>query len=392
MKLGNSLQQEKIITKDFVLICAANFFIFLGFQMTLPTIPLFVGHLGGSDQLIGWAVGFFTFSALFIRSFAGNALETKGRKIVYVSGLVLFIITVGSYALISSLVLLFVIRLFQGIGWGASTTASGTIASDIIPASRRGEGMGWYTLGGSVALAIGPAAALMMNKSVSFPVIFLICAACGVIATILSLKITYKKIDPEAAKAASKERQFFEKSVWKPTLLMFFVTFSFGGIVSFLPFYTKQEGVGGIELYFTLYALALISTRFFAGRLYDRKGLKIVLIPGFLMIMVAMLMLAWLPNTVILLIAAVIYGLGFGIIQPALNAWTIALAPVKKRGLAVATLFSSFDLGVGVGAVVNGQVSHFWNYQAIYLVSATSLACALLAFLLMVKNKKEKVS
>src|SRR5690625_5129960 len=124
---------DKIWTKDFVLIFMANFFVFLGFQMTLPTLPLFVKELGGSDQLIGIIVGIFTFSALLLRPYAGHALESKGRRFVYMLGLSIFVLSVGSFAFITSIVILLLFRVLQGIGWGFSTTATGTIATDLIP-------------------------------------------------------------------------------------------------------------------------------------------------------------------------------------------------------------------------------------------------------------------
>src|SRR5690606_38276869 len=101
-----STTKDKIWTRDFTLICLSNFFIFLGFQMTLPTIPLFVEHLGGNDQLIGLVVGIFTFSALLIRPYAGHQLERKGRRYVYLLGLAIFVISVGSFGLITSLLFL----------------------------------------------------------------------------------------------------------------------------------------------------------------------------------------------------------------------------------------------------------------------------------------------
>ncbi len=378
----NAVGKEKILTRDFLLICSANFFLFLGFQMTLPTIPLFVKSLGGSDQIIGLVVGFFTFSALIARSFAGNALETKGRRFVYIFGLSMFVFAIGSYAFVSSLAFLFFIRIFQGTGWGFSGTASGTIASDLIPSSRRGEGMGLYALGSNMALAVGPAIALSLNQIIDFRQIFLLCAFCGVISIILASQIRYKKVEPTSAKKSKTEKRvFFEKAVWQPSLLLFFVTFTFGGIASFLPLYTKEQGVGGIELYFTCYALALLATRFFAGKVYDRKGLSFIFVPGIFFIFVAMCLLCWLPNTISLLIAAVCYGLGFGMVQPALQAWAMSLVPANRRGMANATYFSCFDLGVGLGAVLFGQIGHFFSYQLIYVVSALSCVCALIIFL-----------
>src|SRR5690625_4952319 len=166
--VGSKEKDQKIFTKDFVIIWFANFFIFLGFQMTLPTIPIFVNELGGSDQLIGIIVGIFTFSALLFRPYAGHALETKGRGIVYLFGLSLFIISVGSFGFITGMSILILMRIIQGIGWGFSTTASGTIATDLIPPKRRGEGMGYFGLSGNLALAIGPALGLTLADIISF--------------------------------------------------------------------------------------------------------------------------------------------------------------------------------------------------------------------------------
>src|SRR5690625_4235247 len=145
-------ERDKIWTRDFILICLANFFIFLGFQMTLPTIPLFVKDLGGSDQVVGIIVGVFTFSALLFRPYAGHVIESKGRRFVYLVGLSLFVFSVGSFAFIVSIAILIVMRVVQGIGFGFSTTATGTIATDIIPPHRRGEVLGSCGLTGTITL------------------------------------------------------------------------------------------------------------------------------------------------------------------------------------------------------------------------------------------------
>lgn len=233
---------EKIWTKDFILICLANFFVFLGFQMTLPTLPLFVEALGGRDQLIGLAVGIFTFSALLIRPFAGHALETKGRGIIYLSGLMIFILSVGFFSATASILFLFVMRIVQGLGWGLSTTASGTIVTDIIPGKRRGEGLGYYGLSGNLALAFGPSLGLILVEHVSFQSLFIICAIFGLLAFILSSFISFKKVEQKEKATLVGKWDFYEKSALKPSALAFFITVTFGGIASFLPLYTVQKG------------------------------------------------------------------------------------------------------------------------------------------------------
>ncbi|MEN2767165.1 MFS transporter [Ornithinibacillus xuwenensis] len=381
--------REKIWTRDFVLICLANFFIFFGFQMSLPTLPLFVKELGGSDQLVGVIVGIFTFSALIMRPYSGHALETKGRQFVYMTGLAIFVISMGSYAFIASIGLLLLMRVVQGIGWGLSTTATGTIATDIVPASRRGEGLGYFGLSGNIALAFGPGLGLALVGEISFTYLFLICSACGLVAFLLSSKVQYKKVEQMPDKAAAPKFDIFEKTALQPSILVLFITFTFGGIATFLPLHAIEKNVAGIETYFLVYAVFLLISRTFAGKIYDKKGHLYVFLPGTVMIFVAMLLLSWLPNTFILLFAAGLYGLGFGSVQPALQAWSVEKAAANRKGMANATFFSCFDLGIGLGALIFGQIAFLFNYSMIYVTGAGSILISMMVYIVLIMRTKK---
>ncbi|RJS60859.1 MFS transporter [Bacillus sp. PK3_68] len=381
---------DKIWTKDFILICLANFFIFLGFQMTLPTVPLFVEHLGGSEQSIGIITGIFTFSALLLRPYVGHALEKRGRQLIYMLGLAIFVFSVGSFGFAVSIAFLLALRIIQGIGWSFSTTATGTIATDLIPPKRRGEGMGYFGLSGNLAMAIGPALGLTLASSISFAKLFMICAGLGVVALILSTRVRYKKAEPSLKKESPGRFDILEKTAVKPSVLLFFITITFGGISSFLPLYTAQKGIGGIEMYFLIFALFLMITRTFAGRIYDRKGHIAIFLPGSFIIFIAMLLLAWLPNSTALFIAAALYGTGFGSVNPALQAWSVNQAPNNRKAMANATFFSFFDLGVGVGAVAFGQIAFLLGYKDIYLASAVSVFLSMLLYTIMLLKERGK--
>src|SRR5690625_1375614 len=378
---GGQIEKEKIFTRDFALIWFANFFIFLGFQMTLPTVPIFVNELGGSDQLIGAIVGVFTFSALIIRPFAGHALETKGRGKVYLFGLLLFVFSVGTFGFLTSMAMLIIMRIVQGIGWGFSSTASGTIATDLIPRNRRGEGMGYYGLSGNFALAIGPALGLTLADVISFKQLFVITALFGLFAFILSLFIRYQKVAESPDKTHVARFDIVEKAAINPAIILMFVTLTFGGITTFLPLYALERGVAGIQFYFISFALSVMLSRVFAGKLYDKKGDLYVVPPGIILVLIAMLLLAWLPNLSVLILGGALYGLGFGTIQPALQAWAVNAAPANRKGMANATFFSAFDTGVGIGALLFGQVAYLLNYTFIYIISACSVFIALLYYL-----------
>lgn len=377
----NISSTDRIWTKDFTLIVFANFFIFLGFQMTLPTIPLYLEELGGNDQLIGLVIGIFTLSALIVRPLAGHALESKGRAFVYLTGIAIFILSVGAYAIPMSIFFIFMIRIVQGVGWGLSTTASSTIATDLIPAKRRGEGLGYFSLAGNLALAFGPTLGLTLAGIIPFYLLFIICAFLGIASLISSTFVKYKKTDKVIKKAGEKKWDLYEKSAVKPSVLILFITVTFGGIATFLPLYTFEKGITGIQWYFLLYAAALMIARAISGRIYDRKGHRAVYVPGAILILTAMLFLAWLPNNSILFTAAIIYGLGFGTVQPALQAWAVEKSHANRRGMANATFFSFFDLGIGLGAMLFGQISHLFGYQSIYITAAFSVLISIIIYL-----------
>jgi len=382
-------EKPRIWTKDFIFICIANFFVFIGFQMTLPTLPLFVEKLGGSDQLIGMVVSIFTLSALLIRPWVGHALESKGRRFIYLVGLGIFVVSVGSYAFLSSIVLLFLMRIIQGAGWGMSTTAGGTVATDIIPAKRRGEGMGYFGLSGNLALALGPSFGLVLVSIIGFSYTFLLSALGGLLALIFASMLHYKPVDKNAV--AHNRWDVLEKTALKPASLMFFMTMCFGGIASFLPLYAEEKGIGGIEWYFIIYALALMLSRTFSGRIYDLKGHQAVFIPGAVLIIAAMLSLSYLGSFLYLILGAILFGIGFGAIQPAMQAWAVEKAPMNRKGMANATFFSCFDLGVGFGALFFGMIASHYGYADIYLVAASSVVVSVILYLIyLVRDNRQK--
>lgn len=391
-----SNRKSRIWTKDFIIIVIANFFIFTSFQMTLPTLPLYVQEIGSSETWVGIIVGIFTFSALLIRPFGGKMLDTRGRAPVFITGLAILVISLYSLAVSTTILILVAVRIVQGVGWGLSNTASGTIASDLVPKDRRGEGLGFFGLSGNLALAIGPALGLFLVNHIEFSTLFIICGSLTLIALVLALNVRYVKPEPltdveiqEDADTASRFN-FVEKRALPASALLFFITFTFGGIATFLPAYTFSEGFQPhyIQIYFILYAVALVTTRFFAGRIYDRRGLAIVFIPGVILIIAGLTLLAILDSPIYLFAGAILYGLGFGTVQPALQASAINTTPPRKRGMANATFFSAFDLGVGLGAITFGLVAQYADYSSIYWISAATGVLSLILFFILRSTRK----
>ncbi|MDI6812175.1 MAG: MFS transporter [Desulfitobacteriaceae bacterium] len=366
----------KLWTRDFILIALINLIIFLGFQMLMPTLPFFVTYLGGSNAAAGLVIGVFAVSSVLIRPFAGKAIDTYGRKGVFLLGLVVFLMSVLAYHWLASIVVLMLFRFIHGLGWGASSTAGGTIAADVIPKKRLAEGMSFYGLASNLSMAIGPALGLYLIQRYSFGALFFSSASTVVLALLFALVIHYQKTPPNSAKVKAS---LFEKSAFRPSLIIFFVTMTYGAIVSFLALYTKELGIGNIGPFFTVYALTLIVVRPVFGKVADRRGYNIVMIPGLLAVLVTMILISKSQALGLLLTAAVIYGIGFGAVQPTLQAMAVQNVPFNRRGAANGTFYSAFDLGIGLGSGIWGTVAQFFGYSQMYLWAAVP---AIIAFIL----------
>ncbi|WP_031514034.1 MFS transporter [Desulfofalx alkaliphila] len=377
-------------TRDFILICLVNLTLFLGFQMLMPTLPVFVAHLGGQESMVGLVVGIFTVAAVVVRPFVGRSLDTHGRKPLLFAGLVVFIIITLAYNWAGSILMLLVLRFLHGLGWGTSNTATGTVASDIIPKPRLGEGMGYFGLATTLSMAVAPALGLYIIYQYNFTVLFFSSAALAILSLALSTCIKNEvKRDPKEA-APKGFASMFEPQAFRPSLVLFFITLTYGAVVTFIALHAAEKGILNIGIFFTVYAVVLAVTRPLAGMLADRKGFDIVVIPGTLLIAVGMLILGIAEPLWMFLAAAVFYALGFGFAQPSLQAMTVYNLPPHRRGAANGTFFSAFDLGIGVGAVLWGVVSQLVGYGTMYMISAIPALLALLLYLMVGRQRKEE--
>ncbi len=378
--------QEKLWTRNFLLICLSNLATFMGFQMLMPTLPVYVDFLGGKESEIGLVIGFFTISAVIIRPVAGMGVDTYGRKGVYLLGLLVFVFSCLVYNWTDTIPLLLLVRFLHGFGWGTSSTAAGTIATDVIPKQRLGEGMGYYGLAGTIAMAVAPAAGLYLIHEFSFPVLFYASTGLAALALILGSLIHYRKTP--AAQAQTKGA-FFEKSAFRPSLVTFFVTMSYGSVVSFIALYAAEKGIANIGIFFTVYAVTLALTRPVSGMLLDRKGYDVVVYPGMVAIAAAMLLLSRAESLGMFLLAGVFYGLGFGSVQPGMQALTVHDEAFHRRGAANGTFFSAFDLGIAVGALLWGAVSQAVGYSRMYLWTTLPVLTALVLYRVTGRTGKE---
>ncbi|MEN8644278.1 MFS transporter [Bacillus cereus group sp. BceL062] len=373
---------ERLWTTSFIQMSFAMLFLFTGFYLLVPTLPLFIKEIGGNESQVGLMMGMFTIAAVVIRPIIGGMLDQYGRRSFIIFGLILFGLTMYSYNLASTIVLLAVLRVIHGVTWAVSTTAVGTAITDIIPDSRRGEGMGWYGMAMTIAMAIGPMIGLWVVQYYSFHGLFLLATLLSFMAVILSL-ITKMPFKPQKEKG---KIQLFEKSVLSITVVVFFLSFAYGGITTFLPLFASSINVNP-GTFFLVYAIALTIVRPISGKLLDKYGEVFIILPALCITILAIVVLTMANGLTGIIIAATLYGVGFGSAQPALQAAMLTIVDPSKRGVANASFFTAFDLGIGLGAILLGFVSQMFGYRILFTASSVSAVIALLVFGMFVRQK-----
>ncbi|MDR6551345.1 MFS transporter [Paenibacillus qinlingensis] len=380
---GNKTQRKPLWTKAFLITSLANLLLFFSFQMLIPTIPTHLSMLGGDNVQVGLVIGIFTISSLLTRPFAGRALDRLGRKHVLLVGLTICALTIAGYSYIAAVTLILAARFVHGIGWGLSTTSLGTVIADIIPPERRGEGMGYYGLSNTLAMAVGPLTGLWVMQSLGFSYVLLVSTLLALLSIFSSLFITYPKPLPPL-KAHIRIRfvdRLWEQTALLPSALLLCTAICYGGIVTFITLYGIEAHIPNVGLFFLCNASMVLLVRPITGVLFDRKGPAWVLLPGAAFTISGLLLLSYAQSNASLAIAALCYGVGFGSIQPALQAWTIQRSSPERRGAANGTFFSANDLGIGLGALALGALANWsGSYAIMYRYSTVLIVLFLIIY------------
>ncbi|MFD0713288.1 MFS transporter [Paenibacillus sp. GCM10027626] len=367
---------ERLWTKSFIGLTLTLFFLCFGFYILLPALPLYIKQLGVAESRLGLIIGGFTLSAVAARPFIGGLLDRHGRRIFIVAGLIVLTVATFLYSWASGILLLILLRILHGLGWAMSTTSIGTSITDVIPAQRRGEGMGWYGLSMTVSMAIGPIVGVWMVQNASFDRLFLLAACLSAVAIGIAL---LTKI-PSIAVNKQTKMVFFEKTLLPLSAAAFFLALTYGGITTFVPLFAESIQVNS-GTFFLVYAIALTLTRPVAGKLTDRYGEAAIIIPSLVITIAALVILSLSHGLSGVLCAAVLYGIGFGSAQPTLQTAAINLVPSTKKGVANASYFTAMDLGIGLGSIILGLVSQYLGYLYLFAVCALSGFVSLVIFI-----------
>ncbi|KKB37053.1 MFS transporter [Bacillus thermotolerans] len=388
-------------TKDFISVSASNFFVFTVFYILLVTMPMYaLEELGGNATEAGLLTTFFLLSAILIRPIAGQWIEKLGKKKVLISSQIIFLVSSVLYFFPDTLGVMLLLRLFHGIGFGMATTATGAMVADIIPDSRRGEGMGYYVMSTNLAMVIGPFLGLTFMQNFGSSFMFVMCvaiAALGLISGVI-IRLAEKK---HTARALSIFRvnlhlnELFEFSAIRIAVVGGFFSIVYASLLSFVSVYAEELQIGEAAGYFfVVYAVVLLLSRPFTGRWFDQYGANFIIYPSIILFAAGMLVLSQANTALVFLVAAGMIGVGWGTLFPSFQTIAIQEAPREKKASATATFLSIYDLGIGLGSFIIGWVVTQTSFSVLYLSCAIYVAAGLFIYLGLygrkAKESKEK--
>ncbi|WHY15797.1 MFS transporter [Peribacillus frigoritolerans] len=375
------MKNQRIFNKSFLFLFISNFLVFIGFEMMLPILPAYLLSMNASSIQVGLVTSLFTVGAVLIRPFVGYYLMDNQRKSLAICASAALMVITILYPFLNMIWFLLLLRLFHGAAWGVSTTANSTMVVDFIPKTRLGEGIGYFSISTTVGAIVAPSIGILIYDSFSFDILIWSSAVLSLLA-VLALQFVYS---PTIVKREKKPFRFldmvFEKDVWFQALLTVITTLGFGAIITFLVLFGKQREVDHIFLFFLINATVSTLLRPFTGKWYDKKGPWSIIIMAAVLGFFSLVILSYTTNESQLIVAAILFGAGYGTVMPCLQTWTVQKVSEEKRGAANATFFSSFDVGVGVSAFVLGILAESISLGMIYrIVSLSFIVVAVLVY------------
>ena len=367
--MGQTQNQERLWNSNYIKVWISNFLIFFSFMLLTPLLPLYMAETFEVDKdLIGLVLSGYTLMTLITRPFSGYLVDSFPRKAVLLISYILFSALFAGYMVASTLILFALVRTLHGVPFGATTVANSTVAIDVLPSSRRTEGIGYYGLSNNIATAIGPTIAILIYEACqSYELLFalaLIISATG-FALCSTLKLPKKQLQKRPP--LSLDRFFLFKGTWLG-IAMCCYSFSYGVLATYITIYCKQElgMTSGSGIFFMILSGGLILSRLIGSRSL-RKG-RIVENASFGVVisLFGYLLFAAVHNPWGYYGAALIIGLGNGHMFPAFQNMFINLASHEQRGTANSTLLVSWDIGMGLGILGGGAIAEWMGYYAAF--------------------------
>lgn len=362
---------EKLWTKNFIILSLLNFLLTLISLMLNTTIVLYAVEIFKASPSIGGLVsGVFIIGTLVSRLFIGSLVNSNNSKKILSIGLILCALGTSLYFIKNGIIFLILTRFLHGITLGISSTVVGTIIAMIIPKSRKGEGISYFSLSTALATALGPFIGLSLSQNAGFSTIFVFCLIASIVNCIISLFFDNSRLIMSESKNNKKEFKidnFLEVKALPISLIMFISSLCFSSVLSYINLFAIDNHLESTSsLYFVVYAIAVLFSRPITGKILDKKGANYIIYPAFILFSLSLILLSNTHSGTALLLSGALLGLGFGNLQSCIQAITINLADENRVGIATATFLIAFESGTGFGPSILGLLIPLVGYNGMY--------------------------
>lgn len=359
--------------------------------MMLPELPAYLRSLGGG-QYIGLIIAVFTLTAGISRPFSGKLTDTIGRLPVMYFGVFACIVCGVLYPVIHTVAGFLWIRFFHGFSTGFKPTASAAYVADIVPTNRRAEAMGVLGICSSVGSSAAPPIGSYLVSAWGINSMFYLSSVFSLISMMILIRLPETLDDKKRFKLNHLKvgrQDIFDPLAFPAAIVMIFCYFSYGVLLTLAPDLSDRLAIGNRGIYFTLFTLSSMATRFFAGKIADRVGRVPVIKASIFIIITSMILFAHAQSKEMFYIGSIFFGFGIGIFFPALTAWTIDLGEEAKRGRALATMYIALEVAIGGGALISGSWvgNHTDRLPMMFYISALFCIAGLIYLYRVDRNK-----
>ena len=380
-------EKVKLWTNQYLIIILLSLVMFASFYMITAGFPIFVSTISDNPAIAGIMTTTLMVASLITRFFASVIIQKVNMKLLLIISLLYFLGTIALTFVNESIGFLIFIRALQGIGFSMLTILVFTISSNIVPKSRLGEGIVFFAMSTSVGTTIGPLIAISYLANYSFRSMMMLTLGLMSFSFVCSFftKNTVKK-EKESPQATNKEpfyKYMFDKRVLLPCILVAFNYMAIAGTVNFMGAFGKEINVGGrISQFFIAQGIAMVIVRAFSGKIFDRFGHRILIIPAAISGAVGLILLGFSTSMGMVLVSGVLFGIAFAIIHPIIQAWALTLVPPEKKATANSMLLIFIDFGLAIGSVGLGFLAKSVGYGMTFSYSAAFMIVILLLYLI----------
>jgi len=355
--------------RDYQIAWAATFLFFIAFYALIIPLPRYLTGIGLPDWQVGLVLGATAIASLIARPISGVLTDRFGHKRMLLIGAIALTIGAIGVVLTNQVVVLFVLRILQSLGYVIFTTAGTTLVGQLATPEERSKKIAYFGLAANFAMTMTPGAMDTLLPWIGLLSAFWLSGGMAAGAGVLTRALRYHVTSDRATQPlALGEFWRFPRQLWLSMGVSALFGTGFGAYFQYFAVLLERRSIAAPAV-FAAYGLSIIATRLLFGRYLDRIGFARVLVASALIMTVGLVVAAFGFSLPMLILAAALIATGGGFFHPMLIAHHVTMLP-NRPGWAVACFYFGFDLGIGGGAWILGAALNWSGLTALYLTAA----------------------